>query len=70
MNMNASKARLAGSTKELSRKWEATRAYWRDQKALEFEARYLSGLFENVDTAVTVIDKLDKIVAKVRKDCE
>ncbi len=70
MNLNASKGRLAGSTKELARRWDHTKAYWRDQKALEFESIYITPLVENVDTAVTVIDKLDKILTHVRNDCK
>ena len=70
MSLGGSKSRLAAVSKELSLKWEDTKTYWRDDKSREFEHRYLEELFAQVDKAVTVIDKLDEILTKVRKDCE
>ena len=70
MRLNASKSRLGAVSKELSRQWEATKVAWRDQKAIEFEQKYLLPLFESVDNAVTAIEKLDKVITKVRKDCD
>ena len=70
MSLGGSKSRLAAVAKELSLKWDDTKNYWKDDKSREFEHRYLEELFAQVDKAVTVIDKLDEILTKVRKDCE
>jgi hypothetical protein len=70
MNLSASKNRLVGLNKELSSRWEETRNSWRDTKSLEFEQRYMSELFANVDRTVTILDKLNELLAKVRNDCE
>jgi hypothetical protein len=70
MSMAGSKARVVGLTKELSLKWEETKNYWRDAKAQEFERKYLVELFAGVDKTVGVVEKLDELLKKVKKDCE
>jgi hypothetical protein len=68
--MNVSGARLGGLTKELRAQWLDTKQSWKDAKSQEFEHKYLEELFASVDRAVTVIDQLDKLLAKIRTDCE
>jgi thymidylate synthase len=68
--MKASGSRLAGLTKELRAQWQDTKNYWKDAKSQEFEHKYMEELLASVDRAVTVIDQLDKLVNKIRKDCE
>ncbi|HTY87776.1 MAG TPA: hypothetical protein VMB80_09955 [Candidatus Acidoferrum sp.] len=70
MNLSGSKNRLVALTKELSKRWEDTKNYWRDTKSQEFEQRYMTELFANVDRTITVMDKLNEVLIKVRKDCE
>ena len=68
--MNANGTRLAGATRELWLQWQDTKNYWRDAKSQEFEAHYLSELVATVDKSVAVIEQLDKLLCKIRKDCE
>jgi thymidylate synthase len=68
--MNASGARLGAITKELWVQWQQTREYWKDAKSEEFEHKFLDELIASVDKTVTVIDQLDKLISKIRKDCE
>jgi len=70
MSLVSSKGRLIAIGKDLSNAWRDTKVYWRDAKAQEFEAKYIIPLIDNVESAATAIDKLDKILAKVRSDCE
>jgi hypothetical protein len=70
MSMTGCKARLTGATKELYLRWEQTKESWRDTKCIEFEQQYMIELLANVDKALTIIDQLDKLVAKIRHDCE
>jgi hypothetical protein len=70
MSLAGSKARLTGSTKQLWLQWDETKNYWKDAKSEEFEHEHLEELFLAVDRAVTVIEKLDELLARVRKDCE
>ncbi|MEM7010321.1 MAG: hypothetical protein AAF585_02455 [Verrucomicrobiota bacterium] len=69
MRLNTAKSRLASVSKELNRQWENTKIVWRDQKALEFEQRYMNPMFESVENALAAIEKLDKVISKVRNDC-
>jgi hypothetical protein len=70
MSLSGSRSRLAAISKELSLRWFETRNYWKDSKSLEFEQRYMDDLLARVDKTVTVVEKLDQLLSKVRKDCE
>ena len=70
MNLSGSKNRLVAITKELTKRWDETKDHWRDAKSHEFEQRYLAELYANVDRTVTVMEKLDEVLNKVRHDCE
>ena len=68
--MSATSTRLAMITKELLVEWRETREYWKDAKSVEFERKYIDELITSVDSTVTVIEKLDNLMLKIRKDCE
>jgi uncharacterized protein YeaO (DUF488 family) len=68
--MSGNGAKLMAVTKELSYQWHHTKEHWRDAKSLEFERKYIEELLAGVDRAVTVMEQLDKLVSKIRNDCE
>ena len=68
--MNASGARLEAITRELRLQWTQTKDSWDDAKSREFEQIYLQELFGAVDESVAAIGELEKLVTKIRKDCE
>ena len=68
--MNASGTRLGAITKELWNQWQQTKEHWKDAKSNEFEHKYLEELVANVDKTVMVIEQLDKLIGKIKKDCE
>ena len=70
MSLSANKARLQAVTRDLSSQWHQTKDHWQDVKAQEFEHKYLEDLFASVDAATEVIDQLDKVIARIRSDCE
>lgn len=70
MSLAANKTRLTSVTQELFNRWRETQHYWRDSKAQEFERLYMEELNVSVNAASGVIDQLDKIIAKIKKDCE
>lgn len=61
---------LIQNARELSQQWHATRATWRDAKAVEFEKRYLEPLPNLVRKTGAAIDELEILLRKIRKDCE
>ncbi len=68
--MSSSGTRLAALTKELYIQWHQTKQSWHDEKAREFEQKFLSELFAAVDKAVAVTEQIDKLIVKLKKDCE
>ena len=61
---------VAAATKDLLRTWAGTKEHWQDAKAHEFEQRFLSELMSSVDRAVPVFEDLEKMIKKIRSDCE
>jgi hypothetical protein len=68
--MKASGNKLTAITRELWAQWQQTKTSWKDERSLEFERRYMEELLASVDRTVTVMDQLEKVITKVRKDCE
>ena len=68
--MSGGGSKLMALTKELSVQWEQTKEYWRDAKSQEFERQYMDELMVSVDRAATVMEQLDQLLAKIRRDCE
>jgi hypothetical protein len=68
--MSGNGSKLMAVTKELAIQWQQTKEYWRDAKAQEFDRQYMQELLAGVDRAVTVMEQLDQLVAKIRHDCE
>lgn len=68
--MSGGGSKLIALTKALSIQWEETKGYWKDAKCREFERQYMEELLVSVDRAATVIEQLDKLIEKIRHDCE
>lgn len=68
MTGNASK--LTALTRDIANKWQQTKNSWRDAKSAEFERLYIEELLHNVDKAASVMEQLDKLVTKIKHDCE
>jgi hypothetical protein len=70
MNIGSNGKLLLTITRDLLRKWERTKDDWHDAKTTEFERKYIHELTSGVDRAGEYFEKLDKVIEKVRKDCE
>jgi hypothetical protein len=68
--MSAAQNRLAGLTNELKVEWEQTKHYWNDAKSAEFEQRFINELVPAVNQAIVTIESLERVLAKLRQDCE
>ncbi len=60
---------LVQNTRELSERWHATKAHWRDAKALEFEKQYLEAIPGMVSKSSAMLNELESLLKKIRKDC-
>ena len=70
MTISANGRALAIATKDLLLRWEETKQFWQDAKASDFEQEYLTQLQIAVDRATPVFEELDKLVTRVRSECE
>jgi len=70
MSMVANRTRLATLTKILVNEWHNTKEHWQDKQALKFEKEYIDGLVHEVSSSIEFIEKLDKLITRVKKDCE
>lgn len=70
MNLSGNKSRLVGLTREISLRWEETKAHWRDARSEEFDRRFMAELSACVNRTVLIVEKLDEVLKKVRNDCE
>ncbi|MEI6534451.1 MAG: hypothetical protein WCN98_03845 [Verrucomicrobiaceae bacterium] len=70
MSTRVSASNLSQALQDLMIQWQRTETYWRDVKSREFAHRYLENLPDNVVKAKAIIDEIDGILRKARKDCE
>ena len=70
MSASASRASLTLATRNLQVRWHETRQAWRDQKAAEFENDYLAELATGVNSALRVLEDLDKLLERIHADCD
>ena len=70
MNVSANGKTLVALTKQLAAGWDETKIFWSDAKSDEFEKRFLSELNTTVERVAPVFDDLDKVLSRVRSDCE
>ncbi|MFV1996172.1 MAG: hypothetical protein ACC661_12110 [Verrucomicrobiales bacterium] len=70
MSVKESRAQLMMLTKELRNEWLRTREHWQDAKCQQFDSDYMIPLREGVNGAGNVIEELEKLLTKIRKDCE
>jgi hypothetical protein len=70
MNTRVSASNLVQAMKDLSAEWQQAKESWRDAKAREFEERYLDPLPGYIARATAVMEEVETLMRKVRKDCE
>lgn len=68
--MTGAQNRLVLLTRELLNAWGETRQDWRDEKAIEFEKRFLDELNSGVNAAVTHVESLERILKQIHTDCD
>ena len=70
MSLNHSRGRLIGLSRELQKEWNETLDVWMDRKGQEFERDYMDPLLDAVTHACEAVEDLDRILRKLREDCE
>ena len=70
MNISSNGKMVVMAINALSVKWAETAESWKDTKSHEFEQKFLIELMASVERAAPVFDDLDKLISRVRSDCE
>ena len=70
MSARASAVKLTKSTKVFMQSWDQVKGYWSDGRQREFEKEYIESLPDDVSAAIRVIEEIDKILTRARRDCE
>jgi hypothetical protein len=70
MNLSGSRGRLTALTRDILLSWEETKSHWHDVRSEEFEKRFMAELAAHSSRAASVMEELDKVLHKARKDCE
>lgn len=70
MSVRISSAGLDDAVKHLNLAWQRTRQDWHDVKSEQFELQFLNKLPVVTSQARNVIEEIDALIRKVRKDCE
>ncbi|MGH8046659.1 MAG: hypothetical protein ACREKL_05400 [Chthoniobacterales bacterium] len=70
MSAKGCSSTLAQSAKNLSAEWQETQVHWRDAKAAQFQREYLDELPSLIGKSREALDELDRLLRKVRSDCE
>ena len=70
MNVSANGKTLVALTKQLSVAWAETKGHWHDAKSEEFEKRFMAELTATVERAAPVFDEMEKVLSRVRRECE
>jgi len=70
MSARASAVKLTKSTKVILQSWDQVKTRWRDSRQREFEKDFIETLPDDISAAIRVIEEIDKILTRARRDCE
>lgn len=70
MSIKSASNALTRLTRDLMIRWDDTTRHWNDAKRHEFEKKFLEPLPDAVQSTGTVIEELDRMLTKIRRDCE
>lgn len=70
MSLKGCASTLGQASRQLSAEWQDLHDYWRDEKAREFEEKYLAPLPTLVRKSVEAMEELERVLRKVKADCE
>ena len=70
MSAKGCAGKLGKSTKQILLQWEEAKNAWRDTKAREFGEKFIEPLPTATESAMKVMIELDKVLTRIRRDCE
>lgn len=70
MSVKSARGALAKATRDLHVSWQQTAPHWSDARAQEFEKKYITPLSDALTSSSSIIEELDQLLTKIRRDCE
>jgi hypothetical protein len=70
MGVYEGRGTLAKSLSLLQSRWLETKADWDDARAREFEKRFLEPLELDLRGAVSAMDQIAVVIARIHQECE
>jgi hypothetical protein len=69
VSLGSSRTRLNGALKELKVRWGEARARWDDVQSRDFEKQFLEPLEPKIRATLSAMEKMEGLLARVRRDC-
>ncbi|HIG84243.1 MAG TPA: hypothetical protein EYG40_14210 [Verrucomicrobia bacterium] len=70
MSVKSTRGTINKAVRDLNVSWQQCKNYWADSKSKEFEEKYIAPLPDAVTATSSIIDEIDKILTKIKRDCE
>lgn len=70
MGVVQSRTRLQQNYRELMLRWEKANACWNDKVSEDIKKTYLDPLGPKINVAMDAMEKMSKILSKVKRECE
>jgi hypothetical protein len=70
MSLSAGRYQLSNAFKALKAEWDATENIWRDVVRKDFADTYWDPLSVRLAALMTATDRLDQVMAQMKRDCE
>lgn len=70
MSVIDSRAKLILAAKKLTTEWHRTREMWRDEKARQFDQKYMSALEVHIRAAILAMERMGNALESERNDCK
>ncbi|MEE2809012.1 MAG: hypothetical protein VYB73_06835 [Verrucomicrobiota bacterium] len=70
MSVKSTRGTINKAVRDLNVNWQQCKNYWNDVKSKEFEEKYIAPLPDAVTATSSIIDEIDKVLSKIKRDCE
>ena len=70
MSVKSTRGTINKAVRDLNVNWQQCKNHWNDVKSKEFEEKYIAPLPDAVTATSSIIDEIDKVLNKIKRDCE
>ena len=70
MSIESSRGELTAAMAHLEEAWDEIQHLWRDNRARDFEKRFVQPLRPQSNVALSALGEISELLAQVRRDCQ